>query len=72
MTIEEIRRNVPDATNYFEWWDGYHVFKRNKNGWEWWINNSWNNTDLLKIYWWFGWKCKARYMGGSSHKLKPL
>lgn len=54
MTIEEIRRNAPDATHYFEWWDGYHVFKKNENGWEWWVNNSWTNTDLLKIYWWFG------------------
>lgn len=72
MTLEEIRKNAPDATHYFSWWDGMHVFKRLDGNWYWLINGKWTDTELLKIYWFFGWQCKARYLGGPSHKLKPL
>lgn len=73
MKIEEIRANAPEgATHYFNWCDDDYFFKRGKNGWDWWINNSWTDTDLLKIYWRFGWKCKTRFQGGPTHKLKSL
>ena len=72
MTLEEIRKNAPDATHYFSWCDVVHVLKREKGKWSWLINGQWSDTDLLKIYWFFGWRCKARYLGGPSHKIKPL
>ena len=72
MTIEEIRKGAPDATHYFNWWDGDHIFKKEGRNWKWLVNGEWTNIDLLKIYWFFGWRCKAKYLGGPSHKLKPL
>lgn len=70
MTIEEAKKL--GATHYFEWWDGMRFFKRTCKGWKWLINGSWMDTELLKIYWIFGWKCKTKYLGGPIHKLKPL
>lgn len=72
MTIEEICKNAPDATHCISWWDGVHVFKREKGKWFWLINGQWSDTDLLKIYWLFGWWCKTKHLGGPSHKLKPI
>ena len=72
MTLEEIRKNAPDATHYFSWCDVAYAFKREKGKWFWLINGQWSDTDLLKIYWVFGWRCETRYLGGPSHKLKPL
>lgn len=72
MKIEEIRKNAPDATHYFLWCGDAHIFKRSGKKWKWLVNDIWTGTELLNIYWLFGWRCETKHLGGPSHKLKPL
>lgn len=73
MTIEEIRNNAPyGATHYLKWNDDCYFFKKDSIDWLWLINEKLKTTELLRIHWFFGWWCKARYLGGPSHKLIRL
>lgn len=70
MNIEE---EIPkDATHYFLWWDGLHVYKKDGNNWYWLINSKWCepvDAPYIKIVWRFGWYQKA---GGYMHKLHKI
>lgn len=61
--------DVPsDATHYFLWWDGIHIYKKDGKRWYWLINDQWVEPPI-KIKWFFGW---YQIACGYKHKLHRI
>lgn len=65
--------NIPtDATYYFLWWTGIHVYKKEKGVWMYWNGKQWKEElDLpyYKIKWFFGYYLHA---GDYKHRLHKI
>lgn len=63
--------NLPnDATHYFLWWDGLHVYKKDGKNWLWLINGEWRDIPVvIPVRWWFGYHVEAE---GYKHKLHKV
>lgn len=65
-----IRLAIPsDATHYFLWWDGLHIYKKDGKNWYWLINDNWSEAvkcNHVKVSWFFGYYQLA---GSYKHKL---
>ena len=69
----DTENHVPDdATHYFLWWDGIHIYKKDGKNWFWLTNGKWREpvkTPYHKIVWRFGWYQMA---GNYMHKLHKI
>lgn len=69
----KIEYEIPkDATHYFLWWDGVHVYKRENGKWMVFILGNWTeavNCSYHKFKWFFGWRLHA---GSYMHKLHKI
>lgn len=59
-----------DATHYFLWWDGLHVYKKEGKKWKWLINNTW--MDIPKLTPVRGWIYHYVDALGYKHKLHKI
>lgn len=68
-----LQSDIPlDATHYFLWWDGLHIYKKDGKEWFWFINGKWRNVPkekYMKISWFFGYHQIAF---GYRHKLHKV
>ena len=43
--------NIPkDASHYFLWWDGIHVYKKDGNAWYWLVGNKWTECQNISYH----------------------
>lgn len=59
-----------DATHYFLWWDGIHIYKKNGREWKYLINGKWLDIPgLVKVKGVFSYRLDCL---GYSHPLHEI